>query len=75
MSIPEAQNTVFSNVSRFRVDFAFNRFSDDFPGFRRKPDLAAQIAAYHARKAWDGPLRDLTLRDLEAIVLERWQAR
>lgn len=75
MGIPEAENTVFSNVTRFGLDFAFDRFAADFPSFRWQTDLAVPIATYHARIAREGRLYGPTLRDLEAIVLERWQAR
>lgn len=75
MQIPEARNTVFSNVTRFGLDFAFDQFGADFPEFRWQPDLAAPIRGYRDRIEAEGRLAGPTERDLEAIVLERWQAR
>ncbi|MGV3492006.1 MAG: NAD-dependent epimerase/dehydratase family protein [Devosia sp.] len=73
MQLPEAENTVFSNVTRFDLDFAFDQFAADFPAFRWQPDLAAPIRAYHERIAAEGLLDGPIPRDLEALVLERWR--
>lgn len=72
MQLPEAANTVFSNVTRFDLDFAFDQFAADFPDFRWSPDLEAPIHAYHERVKAEGRLEGPTERDLEALVLERW---
>jgi nucleoside-diphosphate-sugar epimerase len=72
MQLPEAANTVFSNVTRFDLDFAFDQFAADFPEFRWSPDLEAPIRAYHERVKAEGRLDGPTERDLEALVLERW---
>jgi len=74
MGLEEAENTVFSNVTRFNLDFAFDQFTADFPDFSWRRDLAAPIRAYLARieneGRMDGPLAD----DLEGLILRRWQA-
>jgi nucleoside-diphosphate-sugar epimerase len=75
MAIPEAANTVFSNVTRFDLDFAFDSFAADFPEFRWQPDLETPIRAYRDRLTREDSLEGTPERDLEAIVLERWAAR
>jgi nucleoside-diphosphate-sugar epimerase len=75
MQLKEAENTVFSNVTRFNLDFAFEQFSADFPNFAWHPDLSAQIGAYAARVDREGQLDGPPIDDLEGIILERWQAR
>lgn len=72
MQLPEAANTVFSNVTSFDLDFAFDQFAADFPDFRWSPDLEAPIRAYHERMKAEGRLAGPTERDLEALVLDRW---
>lgn len=75
MALPEAANTVFSNVTRFNLDFAFETFAADFPDFRWQPELENPIRVYHQRLVREGSLDGPPERDLEAIVLERWVAR
>lgn len=75
MRIPEAENTVFANVTRFDLDFAFDQFSADFPQFAWETDLVTPIRDYRDRIAAAGRLAGPTEWDLEAIVLERWNTR
>lgn len=75
MQLEEAQNTVFSNVTRFDLDFAFDVFSADFPAFEWQPDLKAQIRAYAKRIEGEGKLDGPLVEDLEGLILARWQAR
>jgi nucleoside-diphosphate-sugar epimerase len=75
MQLQDAKNTVFSNVTRFDLDFAFEQFTADFPSFTWRPDLKSQISAYAARIEREGRLNGPLVADLESSILRRWQAR
>ena len=73
--LPDAVNTVFSNVTRFDLDFSFDQFTADFPGFVWQPDLKWQIGAYAARVKRGGLLDRPLVADLEGSILSKWLAR
>ena len=75
MRLPDAVNTVFSNVTRFDLDFSFDQYTADFPGFVWQPDLKWQIGAYTARVKRDGLLDRPLVADLEGSILSKWLAR